>query len=54
MPISYKEDVRSAPYSRYKPEFSKAQLANALDGFLIFQHGIRYVFMGDTLFFRRW
>ena len=42
--IAYLIDVRSAPYSRYKPEFSKAQLANALD-----QHGIRYVFMGDTL-----
>ena len=33
-----------APYSRYKPEFSKAPLANELE-----QHGIRYVFMGDTL-----
>ncbi len=42
--IVYLIDVRSAPYSRYKPEFSKAQLANALE-----QHGIRYVFMGDTL-----
>lgn len=42
--ISYLIDVRSAPYSRYKPEFSKAPLANELE-----QHGIRYVFMGDTL-----
>ena len=42
--IAYLIDVRSAPYSRYKPEFSKARLANALE-----QHGIRYVFMGDTL-----
>ena len=42
--IAYLIDVRSAPYSRYKPEFSKAQLANQLE-----QHGIRYVFMGDTL-----
>ena len=42
--IAYLIDVRSAPYSRYKPEFSKTQLANALE-----QHGIRYVFMGDTL-----
>lgn len=42
--IAYLIDVRSAPYSRYKPEFSKAQLANELS-----QHGIRYVFMGDTL-----
>ena len=42
--IAYLIDVRSAPYSRYKPEFSKASLANELE-----QHGIRYVFMGDTL-----
>ena len=42
--IAYLIDVRSAPYSRYKPEFSKAPLANELG-----QHGIRYVFMGDTL-----
>ena len=42
--IAYLIDVRSAPYSRYKPEFSKAPLAKALE-----QHGIRYVFMGDTL-----
>ena len=42
--ITYLIDVRSAPYSRYKPEFSKAPLANQLE-----QHGIRYVFMGDTL-----
>lgn len=42
--IAYLIDVRSAPYSRYKPEFSKAPLAKELE-----QHGIRYVFMGDTL-----
>jgi len=42
--IAYLIDVRSAPYSRYKPEFSKAPLANELA-----QHSIRYVFMGDTL-----
>ena len=42
--IAYLIDVRSAPYSRYKPEFSKAPLANELE-----QHNIRYVFMGDTL-----
>ena len=42
--IAYLIDVRSTPYSRYKPEFSKAPLANTLE-----QHGIRYVFMGDTL-----
>ena len=42
--IAYVIDVRSAPYSRYKPEFSKAPLANELE-----RHNIRYVFMGDTL-----
>lgn len=42
--IAYLIDVRSAPYSRYKPEFSKAPLANELE-----RHNIRYVFMGDTL-----
>ena len=42
--IAYLIDVRSAPYSRYKPEFSKAPLANEME-----QHGIRYVFMGDSL-----
>ena len=42
--IAYLIDVRSAPYSRYKPEFSKAALAEELQG-----HGIAYVFMGDML-----
>lgn len=42
--ITYLVDVRSRPYSRYKPDFSKAALENHLR-----QHGIRYVFMGDTL-----
>jgi len=42
--LAYLIDVRSAPYSRYKPEFSKEALANELQ-----RHGIRYVFMGDTL-----
>jgi len=42
--IDYLIDVRSAPYSRYKPEFSKAPLEAKLT-----KHGIRYVFMGDTL-----
>ena len=42
--IAYLIDVRSAPYSRYKPEFSKAALVKELE-----QRGIRYVFMGDTL-----
>lgn len=42
--IVYLIDVRSAPYSRYKPEFSKAPLEAELT-----KRGIRYVFMGDTL-----
>ena len=42
--IDYLIDVRSKPYSRYKPDFSK----QALDRHLRDQ-SIRYVFMGDTL-----
>ena len=40
----YLVDVRSAPYSRYKPEFSREPLAERLE-----QAGIRYVFMGHAL-----
>jgi uncharacterized protein (DUF488 family) len=42
--IAYLIDVRSKPYSRYKPEFSKQALQESLQE----QH-IRYVFMGDEL-----
>lgn len=42
--IAYLIDIRSRPYSRYKPEFSKQPLAERLQ-----QAGIRYVYMGDTL-----
>jgi len=42
--IAYLLDVRSKPYSRYKPDFSKEALAAHLEA-----AGIRYVFMGDTL-----
>ena len=42
--VEYLVDVRSAPYSKFKPEFSKRPLAAALVA-----HGIRYVFMGDSL-----
>ncbi|MCE7983709.1 MAG: DUF488 domain-containing protein [Caldilinea sp. CFX5] len=42
--IEYLVDVRTAPYSRYKPEFSKAELSAALR-----QQGFKYVFMGDQL-----
>lgn len=37
-------DVRSAPYSRYKPEFSREPL-----GAHLAEAGIRYIFMGDAL-----
>lgn len=42
--IAYLIDIRSAPYSRYKPEFSKAALERELQ-----RHVIRYVYMGDSL-----
>lgn len=42
--ITYLIDIRSAPYSRFKPEFSRDQLENHLR-----QHGIRYIYMGDQL-----
>lgn len=42
--IAYLLDVRSAPYSRFKPEFSKDALRQALA-----DHGIRYVYVGDSL-----
>lgn len=42
--VEYLVDVRSAPYSRFKPEFSREPLAAQLE-----RHRIRYVFMGDAL-----
>ncbi|MCB2182610.1 MAG: DUF488 domain-containing protein [Desulfobulbaceae bacterium] len=37
-------DVRSAPYSRYVPQFNKGDIQHAL------QHaGFRYIFMGDAI-----
>lgn len=42
--IQYLIDVRSSPYSSYKPEFS----TNALQTFLE-SHEIRYLFMGKAL-----
>ena len=42
--IGYLIDVRSTPYSRFKPEFSK----NALEAHLS-EHGIRYIYLGDKL-----
>lgn len=37
-------DVRSAPYSRFNPQFNRETLANALEGELI-----KYVFLGEEL-----
>lgn len=42
--ISTVVDVRSAPYSRFKPEFSKDALERTLK-----QHGLRYLYLGDAL-----
>lgn len=42
--ISTLVDVRSAPYSRYKPEFSKEALERELK-----RAGIHYVYLGDAL-----
>ncbi|MEI7847164.1 MAG: DUF488 domain-containing protein [Chloroflexota bacterium] len=42
--IVYLIDVRSKPYSKFKPEYSKHELEQALD-----QLGIKYIFMGDLL-----
>ncbi len=42
--ICYLVDVRSAPYSKFKPEFSKNALKEAAT-----QAGLRYVYLGETL-----
>ena len=42
--IDYLLDVRTSPYSKFKPEFSREALEAALK-----RHGLRYIFMGDTL-----
>ncbi len=42
--IEFMIDVRSQPYSRHWPEFTKSALEDALQA-----NGTRYVFMGDTL-----
>lgn len=42
--ITWLVDVRSAPYSRFKPEFSKGALESALTA-----RGIRYAYLGDQL-----
>jgi uncharacterized protein (DUF488 family) len=42
--VTHLVDVRTAPYSRFRPEFSREPIAAALEA-----HGIRYVFMGQEL-----
>ena len=42
--VKFLVDVRSQPYSRYNPSFSKDALERRLK-----QAGVRYIFMGDTL-----
>lgn len=42
--VDYLVDVRSMPWSRYRPEFSQDQLKASLRA-----HGVRYVFMGGEL-----
>lgn len=42
--VRYLIDVRSVPYSRFNPVFSRDNLATAVE-----EAGVRYVFMGDTL-----
>ncbi|MBM3834084.1 MAG: DUF488 domain-containing protein [Verrucomicrobia bacterium] len=42
--IDYLIDVRTAPYSKFKPEFSKELLQHHIE-----RAGIRYIFMGDIL-----
>jgi len=42
--IEYLIDVRTAPFSKFKPEFSKDLLQHHIE-----RAGLRYVFMGDTL-----
>lgn len=42
--ISYVIDVRSSPFSRFQPDFSREPLAKSLK-----DNNIKYVFMGDLL-----
>lgn len=42
--IKFLADIRSQPYSRYNPDYSKDALEKRLK-----QANIRYIFMGDTL-----
>jgi uncharacterized protein (DUF488 family) len=42
--IRYLIDIRSSPYSKYNPDFSKHRLEAHLS-----EYDVRYVYMGDTL-----
>ncbi|MCB9866798.1 MAG: DUF488 domain-containing protein [Phycisphaerales bacterium] len=42
--VKYLTDVRTKPFSRFRPEYSKDALAATLR-----RHGIAYIYMGDTL-----
>ncbi|MEI2693295.1 MAG: DUF488 domain-containing protein [Anaerolineae bacterium] len=42
--ILFLVDVRTVPYSRFKPEFSKDALERELK-----QQGVRYIYLGDAL-----
>ncbi len=42
--MAYLIDVRSSPYSRYKPEFSREALEEFLNA-----NQVRYVYMGDSI-----
>lgn len=42
--ISFLVDVRSRPYSKFNPQFSKGSIENLFAG-----RRLKYVFMGDTL-----
>ena len=42
--VSAVADVRSAPYSRYCPQFNKEEFSRSLQ-----EHGIKYVFLGREL-----
>jgi uncharacterized protein (DUF488 family) len=42
--IEFLGDVRSRPYSRFRPEFSREQLRRRLA-----REGVRYVYLGETL-----
>jgi uncharacterized protein (DUF488 family) len=42
--IKFLVDIRSQPYSRFSPDFSKDALDKRMK-----QHHMRYIFMGDTL-----